>query len=200
MSHRQELQLRVLVANERPDRLQELVGVVQELGHHSVGREIDVDQVGEAARELAPDIAVVGLHDHRADHALKMISEIVAEAICPVIAITEGEDPDFVRAAAHSGIFAYATSADPDALRGAIDVAMRRFGQNEQLEGALARRAVIERAKGVLMERYSLGERAAFDMLRDQSRRSGEKVVVVSQALLNAHPLLREPPSSVPND
>jgi AmiR/NasT family two-component response regulator len=72
---------------------------------------------------------------------------------------------------------------------------MRRFGQAEQLEGALARRAVIERAKGILMERYSLDERKAFEMLREKSRTSGEKVVDVSRALLQSHSLLREPPS-----
>jgi AmiR/NasT family two-component response regulator len=158
-----------------------------------VAREIEVGDVADAAREVVPDLAVVGLHDHHVDHALGMIGEIVGEGICPVVAVTEGEDPEFVRQAALTGIFAYASSFTPEALAGAFDVALRRFGQTEQLEGALARRAVIERAKGVLMERYSVDERAAFELLREQSRRSGEKVVAVSQAMLSSHPLLREP-------
>jgi AmiR/NasT family two-component response regulator len=142
---------------------------------------------------VAPDLAVVGLHDHHVEHALGMIGEIVGEGLCPVVAITEGEDPEFVRQAALTGIFAYASSFTPSALAGAFDVALRRFGQTEQLEGALARRAVIERAKGVLMERYSVDERGAFEMLREESRRTGVKVVGVSQAMLSSHPLLREP-------
>ena len=76
-----------------------------------------------------------------------MIREIVGEGICPVVAVTEGEDPTFVEQAASTGIFAYASSFSPDALRGAFDVAIRRFGQAEELEGALARRAVIERGR-----------------------------------------------------
>jgi response regulator NasT len=184
--------LRVLVANEDRGRLEEIAGVTERLGHDVVAREIDVTDVASAAAEVRPDVAIVGLHDHHADHALGMIGEIISEAICPVIAVTEGEDPEFVRQAAVTGIFAYASSFAPDALSGAIDVALRRFDQAVELEGAIGRRAVIERAKGVLMERYSLDERAAFAMIRDESRKSGTKVLAVAHALLQSHPLLRE--------
>ena len=185
--------LRVLVANEDRRRLEEIAGVAERLGHEVVAREIDVADVAAAAAEVRPDVAIVGLHDHHADHALGMMGEIIAEAICPVIAVTEGEEPEFVRQAAVTGIFAYASSFAPDALSGAIDVALRRFDQAVELESAIARRAVIERAKGVLMERYSLDERAAFEMIRDESRKTGTKVLAVAEALLQSHPLLREP-------
>jgi len=187
--------LRVLVANEDRERLKEMAEVSRTLGSEVVAREIMVGQVAEVARDLLPDIAIVGLHDDHTDHALGMISEIVGEGICPVIAVTNGANPDFARDAAAMGIFAYTSTFDPQALMGAIEVAMRRFGQAEQLEGALARRAVIERAKGVLMERYGLDERAAFERLREQSRSSSTKLIDVSAAVLQAHALLRETPS-----
>jgi response regulator NasT len=186
--------LRVLVANEDRERLKEMAEVSRTLGSEVVAREIEVAQVAEVARDLLPDIAIVGLHDDHTEHALGMISEIVGEGICPVIAVTNGANPEFAREAAAVGIFAYTSSFDPRALIGAIEVAMKRFGQAEQLEGALARRAIIERAKGVLMERYGLDERAAFEQLRDQSRKSSTKLVDVSHALLQAHALLREAP------
>ena len=63
----------------------------------------------------------------------------------------------------------------------------------EQLESALDRRAVIERAKGILMERHSLPEREAFELLRDHSRASRRRVVDVAQTVLDGHALL--PPS-----
>jgi AmiR/NasT family two-component response regulator len=157
-----------------------------------VAREVHVASVADRAREVLPDVAIVGLHDHHIDHALAMIEEIVGEAVCPVVAVIEGSDPDFISKAARSGIFAYVSSPDRDALRGALDVALRRFGQAEQLEGALARRAVIERAKGILMERYGIDDRAAFERLRDQSQRTGEKLIAIAQSLLDSHPLLRD--------
>ena len=184
--------LRVLVANEQPRRLEVLGRIAADLGLEVVAREVVVEGLANRAREVMPDVAVVGLHEHHTDHALGMIEEIVGEGICPVVAVIEGSDPDFISRAAQSGIFAYIDSLEPDAMRGAFDVALRRFGQAEDLEGALARRAVIERAKGILMERYGIDERAAFERLRDQSQRTGEKLVAVSQALLTSHPLIRE--------
>lgn len=161
-----------------------------------VAREVLVADVAEVARQIRPDIAVVGLHDHHTAHALGLIGEVVRGGICPVIAALDGEDPGFIAEAARAGIFAYITSLDPEALRGALDIATRRFRQaqeqTDQLEGAIGRRAVIERAKGVLMERYSIDDTAAFEMIRDHARKSGQKVVDVSDALLRPHSLLRD--------
>jgi response regulator NasT len=188
--------LRLLIANEKPERLEVLAGVAEELGQQVVAREVVVACVADRAREVMPDVAVVGLHEGHTGHALGMIEEIVGEGICPVVAVIENSDPEFISNAAQSGIFAYINSLDADALRGAFDIALRRFGQAEELEGALARRAVIERAKGILMERYGIDERDAFARLRDQSQRTGEKLVAVSQALLTSHALMREGPVS----
>jgi response regulator NasT len=184
----------VLVANEDLVRLEKLADVTESIGQEVVAREVDVASVADRARQVLPDVAVVGLHDRHFAHALGMIEEIVGEGICPVVAMVEEHDPDFVLKAAQSGIFAYISTLDGSALRGAFDIAMRRFGQAEELEGALARRAVIERAKGILMERYGVDDRAAFEQLRDQSQRTGEKLLSISQSLLNSHALLRDAP------
>jgi AmiR/NasT family two-component response regulator len=185
--------LRVLIANEHRPRLNALVAVAEKIGQDVVAREVDVAVVAQRARELLPDVAIVGLHDHHTEHAIAMIEEIVGEGICPVVAVFEGSEPEFVANAARSGIFAYVNTLDPDALRGAFDIALRRFGQKEELEGALARRAIIERAKGILMERYLIDDRAAFERLREQSQNTGQKLANVCQALLTSHALLRDP-------
>jgi AmiR/NasT family two-component response regulator len=86
---------------------------------------------------------------------------------------------------------------DPESIQGAIEVAVRRYREasrlNEkvsQLESALDRRAVIERAKGILMERHSVDEREAFELLRDQARSGGRRVIDVAQAVVGGHALL----------
>ncbi|MEA2474141.1 MAG: two-component system, response regulator PdtaR [Thermoleophilaceae bacterium] len=192
MSPLEQQSLRVLVANEDRTRLERLAEVAKDLGEEIVAREVVPAEVAEAARQVQPDIALVGLHDHHTEHALDLIGQIVSEGICPVIAVLDGEDPKFIDAAAQGGIFAYVTSLEPDALRGALAVAMQRYRQTLALEGAIGRRAVIERAKGVLMERHSVDDAAAFEMLRDNARHSGRKIVDVSEALLESHPLLGE--------
>jgi response regulator NasT len=65
-----------------------------------------------------------------------------------------------------------------------------------QLESALERRATIERAKGILMERHGLGEREAFERLRNHARSHNQTVVAVAQTVAEGHALLREPPAS----
>jgi AmiR/NasT family two-component response regulator len=58
------------------------------------------------------------------------------------------------------------------------------------LEGAFGRRAMTERAKGILMERDSIDEAAAFEMLRDHARAANRKLVDTAAAVVDGHPLL----------
>lgn len=181
--------LRVLIANQRKDRLDAIVSIVEGLGHTVVSRQLEVDQVAIATAELHPDLALVGLGES-SEHALQLISRIVQEATCPVITILDGKDPDFVRQAAKRGVFGYIVNGDPDELQGEIDVALSRYAEFQNLEGAFGRRAITERAKGILMERHGIGERDAFELLRTHSRRTHRKLVDVAAAVVDAHGLL----------
>ncbi|HLY93795.1 MAG TPA: hypothetical protein VKP14_03020, partial [Gaiellaceae bacterium] len=98
--------LRVLIANERRDRLELLAQVVSGLGHDVIAREIDVKEVGAVTAREHPDVALVGL-GLSSDHALDLIGEIVREASCPVIALLHARDPVYVKEAAKRGVFAY---------------------------------------------------------------------------------------------
>lgn len=185
-------QLRILVANTRPAELEHLAALAAEIGDEVVARELELAQVARVADELRPDVAVVGLSDENPTHALDMVRELVRGGVCPVVATLEHASRDMVEEAAARGVFAYASPVGAEELRGAIDVAVRRFLEYEELEGAMARRAVIERAKGLLMERHSLDERRAFEMLRGHARESGQRVPDVAEAVLSTRGLGRE--------
>jgi len=60
----------------------------------------------------------------------------------------------------------------------------------DQLEGAIQRRAVIERAKGILMERHAIDDKAAFQRMRDHARSGNRRVVDVAKAVVDGHALL----------
>jgi response regulator NasT len=182
--------LRVLIANERRDRLELLAQVVAGLGHEVIAREIDVTEVGAVTARERPDVALVGLGLH-SEHALELISEIVREASCPVIALLSAKDPSYVHEAAKRGVFAYIVDSGPDELQSAIDITLQRFGEYHSLQGAFGRRATIEQAKGILMERHAIDAGRAFDMLRDHSRHNGHKLVDVAQAVVDSHLLLQ---------
>ena len=110
--------------------------------------------------------------------------------------VLETQDAEFVNEAAKRGIFAYVTDGDPEELQGAVDIVLRRFAEFHRLEGALGRRALTERAKGILMERYGIDERQAFEMLRSHSRRTGRKLIDVAEALTTSHLLLATAPAA----
>ena len=186
--------LRVLIANERKERLKTTTGLVAAMGHHVIARSLEVSEVAAATAEAMPDVALVGVGES-SEHALNLISQIVQEAACPVIAILESKDAAFVNEAAKRGIFAYVTDGDPEELQGAVDIVLRRFAEFHRLEGALGRRALTERAKGILMERYAIDEREAFEMLRLHSRRTGRKLIDVAEAVATSHLLLATPPA-----
>jgi response regulator NasT len=189
--------LRVLIANERRDRLEQLAQVVAGLGHDVIAREIYVKEVGAATERERPDVALVGL-GLSSEHALELITEIVREASCPVIALLSAKDPDYVREAAKRGVFAYIVEGGSDELQSAIDITLQRFAEYQNLQGAFGRRAVIEQAKGILMSRHSIDADGAFKMLREHSQHNGHKLVDIAQAIVDSHLLLAPPAQPVP--
>jgi response regulator NasT len=189
--------LRVLIANERKDRLALLARVVTGLGHEVIARSVNVREVGAVTAREHPDVALVGL-GLSSDHALELISEIVHEASCPVIALLSASDPAYIREAAKRGVFAYIVDAHAEELQSAIEITLQRFTEYHNLQGAFGRRAVIEQAKGILMARRAIDQENAFELLRSHSQHNGRKLIDVAEAIVESHLLLLPPPAQQP--
>ncbi len=181
--------LRVLIANERKDRLDLVVPIVAGLGHEVIAREIEVEDVGAVTARERPDVALVGL-GASSEHALELIDKIVHEAACPVIVLLHEPDPKFVKEASRRGVFAHISDDDVEDWQSSIDIVLRRFAEYQDLRGAFGRRATIERAKGILMERHAINEEAAFEMLRERSRIDNRKLIDLAAAVVDGHRLL----------
>src|SRR4051794_32989940 len=160
MRYHETEHLRVLIANERKDRLALVAPIVAALGHEVIAREIEVEDVGPVTARERPDVALVGL-GASSSHALGLIERIVREAACPVITLLHGPDPAFVKEAAKRGVFAYVTDADTEDWQSSIDIVLRRFAEYHHLEGAFGPRATRGRARGILRERRGADETAA---------------------------------------
>jgi AmiR/NasT family two-component response regulator len=187
--------LRILIANERHDRLALVAEVVSGLGHEVIGDSTDVEEVGPLTAREHPDVALVGL-GLSSDHALELIAKIVREASCPVIALLSTEDPAYIREAAKRGIFAYIVDTTPEELQSAIDITLQRFAEYHSLQGAFGRRATIEQAKGILMARHAIDGDKAFEMLRQHSQNNGRKLAEVATAVVESHLLLLPAPGA----
>ena len=179
--------LRLIAADEDPAALQRTAALLEELGHEVTACTASVTEACELIARDDPDAAVVVVHQDEA-HALDLIDELSEALSGPVVALLGGADASFAEAAAERGLDAIAAADTADALQAAIEVAMRRHAERSQLseqvgqlEHALERRAVIERAKGRLMERHGLDERGAFEQLRAEARSRSITVVSLAQ-------------------
>jgi AmiR/NasT family two-component response regulator len=188
--------LRVLLADEDPGALKVTAGLLRALGHTPTEIAVSLREAVEAIARDDPDLAIVVVYGDD-EHALDLIEEINAFSSGPVIALLDREDPEFVAEAAERGIFAYARQETTDSIQSAIEVAMRRWREQhalaeqvERLESALERRALIERAKGILMERHNLDDWAAFQRVREHARSTNRTVIDVAAAVAEGHGLL----------
>jgi AmiR/NasT family two-component response regulator len=188
--------LRILAADEDEETLRVVEDVLNRLGHTVTAHAVAVRRAAEVIAQEEPDLSVVAVHDDDA-HALALIEEINEYASGPVIVLLGEHQPGFVSAAAERGIDAFARPRFLAEVQGAIELAVRRradtlrlAAQVEQLESALERRGTIERAKGILMERHGVDERQAFELLRQQARRSNRRVIDLAHAVGDGHALL----------
>jgi AmiR/NasT family two-component response regulator len=171
--------------------------IVAALGHEVIAREIEVEDVGAVTARERPDVALVGL-GASSEHALDLIDKIVHEAACPVIVLLHAPNPAFVREASKRGVFAHISDNDVEDWQSSIDIVLRRFTEYHDLAGAFGRRAMIERAKGILMERHSIDEHAAFGLLRERSRVDNRKLIDLAAAVVDGHRLLPKQPQAAP--
>jgi response regulator NasT len=188
--------LRILAADEDEATLRAVDDILAQLGHTVTAHAVTVQEAASMIAAEDPDLSVVAVHDDD-EHALDLIEEINEYARGPVIALLGEHEPSFVSAAAERGIDAFARPRFEAEVQGAIELAMRRHAETsrlsaqvEQLETALERRGTIERAKGILMERHGVDERQAFELLRQQARRSNRRVVELAHAVGEGHALL----------
>jgi hypothetical protein len=108
-------------------------------------------------------------------------------------------NPTFLRKSAHASSAPRPDRDSPDRVAGrtrhagdeaVADITLRRFAEFQNLQGAFGRRAIIEQAKGILMERNGIDAEAAFALLKSHSQQNGRKVIDVAQAVTQTHQLL----------
>jgi response regulator NasT len=158
----------------------------------------------ERLAQLQPDMIILDAESEARD-ALEHVVMATREARRPIVMFTNDSDPSNARAAVAAGVSAYIVAGlSPERIRPILDVAMARFEQDQALRAELAdaktevqdlntelkNRRIIDRAKGLLMQRQGLSEQAAYEKLRKSAMDKGLKVVDVSQRMLDAMDLL----------
>jgi len=186
-------QTRVLIADDESIIRMDLREMLTGLGYLVVGEAGDGRQAINLARELKPDLVIMDIKMPEMDGiaASRILTE---ERIAPVLLLTAYSQQELVQGAQEAGVVGYIVKPfRQDVLMPAIEVALRRFREFRELEremgdlkDTLEARKVIERAKGVLMDQYSMKEADAFRRIQKLSMDTRKSMKEIAEAILLA--------------
>ena len=151
----------------------------------------------ERLAQLQPDMIIVDAESESRD-VLEHVVFATRDAPRPIVLFTEESNQSDMAAAMEAGVSAYVVAGlQSERIKPVLDVAMARFTVDQKLRLALldsksklAERKTIERAKGILMQRYQLSEDLAYQRLRKQAMEKNLKLVDVAQRLLDVADML----------
>jgi AmiR/NasT family two-component response regulator len=184
--------MRVLIADDEALTRMGLRTILRDLGHNVVGAAVDGEDAFNMACETRPDLIILDIKMPRMD-GLTAAAAIARHCPAPVVMLTAYSERALVeRAAATESVQAYLVKPIREVnLAPVIDLAVARFAEWQALQQeaadqqeALETRAVVERAKQLLMQRDGLTEREAFLQIQHEARRQRLTMRQVAEDLL----------------
>ena len=183
--------MRVLIGEDETLIRLDLRGMLEAAGFEVCAEARDGEEAVELARTEQPDLAVLDVKMPRLD-GIETARRILDERPIPIVMLTAYGQEELVSRAVEAGVFGYLVKPfrEQDLLP-AIAAARARHEElqalreeAESLAEALAARKVIERAKGLLMEKEQLSEQEAFERLRRASQTSQRPLKVIAEAVV----------------
>jgi AmiR/NasT family two-component response regulator len=185
---------RVIVADDESLIRMDLREMLTNLGYLVVGEVADGRSAVNQARELRPDIVIMDIKmpDMDGIEAAKILTE---ERIAPVVLLSAYSQRDLVDRAREAGVTAYLVKPyREEDLTPAIEVALARFREFQELQQqvldlqmALETRKLVDRAKGILMDKQGLSEAEAFRKIQKMSMDNRKPMKDVAEAIILAH-------------
>lgn len=189
-------QINVLIADDESIIRMDLRTLLEEMGLTVVGEAADGRRALELARTLRPDVVIMDIKMPVMDglDAAKVISE---EKIAPVVLLTAYSQQDLIERAKDAGVFAYLVKPFQESdLLPAIEIAIARYLEQKDLETQLGdleqkleTRKLVDRAKGILMDKYKMSEAEAFRRIQQQSMNQRRSMKEIAEAVIIAHEL-----------
>lgn len=183
--------LRVLIADDEPIACMDLREMLEALGHVVVGEATCGKTALDLARKLHPQIALLDIRMPEID-GLEVARILATERICPTLVVSAYSDQEYIERSKQTGCMYYLVKPiRPSDLGPAIAMTMalsdRMQSLQEELEAvqeALVTRKIVERAKGVLMDKHNIKELEAFRRLQIESMNSRRSVREVAEEVL----------------
>ena len=153
--------------------------------------------LAERLAQMQPDMIIVDAESDARD-SLEQVVMATRDARRPIVLFTNDNDTTHIKDAVAAGVSAYIVAGlSPERIRPILEVAMARFEHEQGLRQQLAHaktelqdRKIIDRAKGLLMQRQGLSEKVAFDKLRKAAMDKGLRLGEIAQRILDTAELL----------
>lgn len=186
-------QTRIVIADDESLIRMNLKETLVGLGYLVVGEAGDGVSAINLARELRPDLVIMDIKMPKLD-GIKAAEMLTQERLAPVVLLTAYSDRDLVERAKDAGVVSYLVKPFREAdLLPALEVAMARFNELRSLDKqlgdlkeSLETRKVVERAKGLLMEKQGLNETEAFRKIQQLSMNTRKPMKEIAQSILLA--------------
>jgi len=183
--------MRLLIAEDETIIRLDLRDLLERAGFEICAEARDGIEAVELARKEQPDLAILDVKMPRLD-GIEAARRILEERPIPIVMLTAYDQKELISRAVEAGVFGYLVKPFREAdLLPAIETARARHAELEALRAeaesladALVARKLVERAKGLLMEKEKLNEQDAYARLRKASQLSGKSIRVVAEALI----------------
>lgn len=186
-------QTRVVIADDDPIIRMDLREMLAGMNYVVAGEAADGKSAVNLARELKPELVIMDIRMPEMD-GIEAARTLTQENVAPVLLLTAYSEPELVARATQAGVIGYLVKPFREAQLGpAIEVTLGRFHEFQALQKelgdtreALEARKLIDRAKGMLMDRFGLNEAEAFRRIQKRSMDNRKSMKEVAEAILLA--------------
>lgn len=185
--------LKILVVEDEAVVAMSIISQLENNNYKVIGDVSDGVKAIEFCKDNRPDLVIMDINLPRLN-GIETAKIIKSKFDIPVVILSGYSNEELIKNAAEAGVFNYITKPiTGEELRPAIEIAMKNYKnytkmrhKSENLERALEERKVIERAKGILMNKNQLTEEKAMKKMQKVSNNKNKKMIEIAKEIINA--------------
>ena len=185
------MDLRVLIIDSSLERAAILEQALSDANYAVVGRFTSSAGLPARVTELQPDIIIIDIESPDRD-TLENMRHITRDNPKPIVVFAERGDSEIIQSAIRAGVSAYVVDGlSRHRVKPVMDVAIARFREFQALQSELAEvktkladRTYVDKAKGLLIEKYQMTEEQAYAALRKMAMNRNQRIAEAARNVI----------------
>lgn len=177
------MRVRVLIIDQSPERAAILEQALSDASYEVVARLTTSDDLTGKVAELQPDVIIIDIESPDRD-TIENMRHVTRENPKPIVMFAEQGNSEMIQTAVQAGVSAYVVDGlSVNRVKSILDVAIARFREfqalrNEltEIKSKLADRKIIDKAKGMLIDKYKMSEEDAYASLRKMAMNRNQRI------------------------